>query len=179
MGDEFNLYNSGANVNPNQTFVTPGFSPIRDMSPMRGVDPVGGVQTQQYTGKPLQSPIEGQKGLTEQLMEAEWKGPAGGTTPDVEGFDWGGAMKGFSDFGSGISSLAGLYNSYKQLGMMEDQLAFARADRNQNVANQAAITNDRLYNQRDAAAQGSGYRRGTKEYDEYMAGRAQVSGAAI
>jgi hypothetical protein len=95
------------------------------------------------------------------------------------GFDWGGTMKGFSDFGSGVASLAGLYSAYKQLGMMEDQFNFARADRNQNVANQAAITNDRLRAQANAEAQLSGHKVGSAGYDEMMANRAKVSGAAI
>lgn len=149
------------------------FSLAKSMQPMQGIQPIGGAAPRP-TGMDISfNPSQGDMSLAGANMMT------GDTGLNGEGFNWGGAMKGFSDFGSGVTSLAGLYNSYKQLGMMEDQLNFARADRNQNVANQAAITNERLQNQRDAAAQLSGHKRGTQEYKDYMAGGAQVSGAAI
>ena len=93
------------------------------------------------------------------------------------GWDWKGAMEGFSLGAEGIMGLANAYNAYKQMGLMEDQFNFARADRNQNVANQAAITNERLGQQRAAEGRQMGLR--GEELDKFRAGGTTVSGAAV
>jgi hypothetical protein len=62
---------------------------------------------------------------------------------------------------------------------MEDQFDFAKADRNQQVANQAAITNEALKSQQSAKAQLSGAQYGTPEYNKQMENAVQVSGAPV
>lgn len=141
-------------------------------TPMQGIAPVGGVQIgggQDFLNKDFAAP-----GTDLSLSSGMDLG--GGMD---QGFDWGGAMKGFSDVGSGITSLAGAYNAYKQLGMMEDQFNFAKQAHNQNVGNQAAITNQQLKNQASATAQHHGYKVGSPEYNAYMQNATQVSGAPI
>jgi hypothetical protein len=141
--------------------------------PMTGIAPVGGVQPS----------LAGGMGYDQHVMQPGQGGydlnasmPEGG---GMEGFDWGGAMKGFSDFGSGLTSLAGAYNAYKQLGMMEDQFNFAKGAHNLNVSNQAAITNDQLRKQRSAAARQMGMKDGSKEFQQYVGEGTQVSGAPV
>lgn len=153
---------------------------LASMKPMQGIAPVGGVQPTAARGvaPTLAGGNVGFDPASAGFDIGTQVGDTGGMG-GVDGFDWGGAMKGFADFGSGITSLAGLYNSYKQLGMMEDQLNFARADRNQNVANQAAITNDRLRSQREAEAQLKGHKPGTAGYDAFVAGGTKVDGSAV
>ena len=103
---------------------------------------------------------------------------AGGMTGmQKPGFNWKGAMEGFSLGAEGVMGLANAYNAYKQMGLMEDQFNFARADRNQNVANQAAITNERLGQQR--AAEGRQMGLAGEDLDKFRAGGTTVSGAAV
>jgi hypothetical protein len=96
-----------------------------------------------------------------------------------EGFDWGGAMKGFSAGAQGVLGLANAYNAYRQMKLMEDQFDFAKQDRNQMVSNQAAITNANLEAQENARSQLRGNVVGSDQYKEDMANRTTVSGAPI
>jgi hypothetical protein len=95
------------------------------------------------------------------------------------GWDWQGAMKGFSTGAQGVLGLANAYNAYRQMKLMEDQFDFAKQDRNQMIANQAAITNANLDAQASARSQLSGNTVGSEGYEKDMANRTQVSGAPI
>lgn len=130
----------------------------------------------------------GYQGMDEAFLKKDFAGPdtelglsemgiGGGGSGG--GFDFGGAVKNFNLGAQGVMGLANAYNAYKQMGLMEDQFNFARADRNQNVANQAAITNDRLEKQANASAQLHGHEYGSQGYNDYMANRTKVSGAAV
>lgn len=99
---------------------------------------------------------------------------------DASGFNWGGAFKNFNQGAQGLLGLAGAYNSYQQNRLMKDQYRTSLADRNQNVANQANITNKNLSNQASVAAQMMGYHIGTPEYQDYInKNQIQVDGSAI
>lgn len=85
--------------------------------------------------------------------------------PGAEGFDFGGLMKNFSLGAQGITGLAGAYNAYKQMGLMEDQLNMQKGVANRNIANQAATTNRMLEDRATMGAQmldGAAY--GTPEH---------------
>jgi len=85
-------------------------------------------------------------------------------------FDFGGAMKNFSMGAQGIAGLAGAYNSYKQMGLMEDQLSMQKAMANRNIANTAATTNRMLDDRAGMAAQmTSGADYGTQEFRDAKA----------
>ena len=105
---------------------------------------------------------------------------ADGGLEDLGGLDVSGFLKNFSVGAQGLAGLAGAYSGYKQLGLLEDQYKASIADRNQQVANQAIITNKNLANQSSLAAQLYGNQYGTSAYDQYVKENTpQVSGAPI
>ena len=81
------------------------------------------------------------------------------------GFDLSGAMGNFALGAQGITGLAGAYNAYKQMGLMEDQLNFSKSLANRNISNQAATTNRMLEDRASMAAQmTSGAEYGSPEF---------------
>lgn len=140
-------------------------------SPMQGIQPVGVGAGREFLD-PMQANLP-ELNIDQDLSLAGLGGGADG------GFDWQGAMKGFSAGAQGIMGLANAYNAYKQMGLMEDQFNFARADRNQNVANQAAITNEALGSQASAKSQLMGNKVGSSQYVQDQKNKTQVSGAAV
>lgn len=85
--------------------------------------------------------------------------------PGGNGLDWGNIMENYSLGAEGLTGLAGAYNSYKQMGMMEDQLKMQGDIANRNIANQAAVTNRQLDDRATMGAQmldGAAY--GTPEH---------------
>lgn len=58
----------------------------------------------------------------------------GGYTPPTEGIDWKGGLEGFSLGAQGLAGLMGAYNGYKQIGLMDDQLALQTRVTNANLA---------------------------------------------
>lgn len=87
-----------------------------------------------------------------------------GVAPGGE-LDFGGAMSNFSLGAQGISGLAGAYNAYKQMGLMEEQLNLQKGTTNRNIANTSATTNRLLDDRASMAAQlTSGAEYGTPEY---------------
>jgi hypothetical protein len=94
------------------------------------------------------------------------------------GFDWGNAMNTFNTGAQGLLGLAGAYNAYKQMGLMEDQFNFQKNLANTNLANQAAITNQKLSDKAYMAAQMTGGTPGTPEFEAKKKElTTQVSGA--
>lgn len=80
----------------------------------------------------------------------------------------------------GVTGLMGAYNAYQQNKLLKQQFNASLADRNQNIANQAATTNLGLTNQAAMAAQMMGNRYGTQGYDQYIKdNRVQVDGSPI
>ena len=80
----------------------------------------------------------------------------------------------------GITGAMGAWNAYNQNKLMKKQFNASLADRNQNIANQAATTNLALNNQAIMAAQMMGHKVGTQGFNEYVAkNRVQVDGSPI
>ena len=107
-------------------------------------------------------------------------------TPDVNpsATGWGSNLK--TGLGNaslamqGITGAMGAWNAYQQNKLLKDQFKMSLADRNQNIANQAATTNSALNNQAIMAAQMMGHKVGTQGYDDYIAkNRVQVDGSPI
>ncbi len=81
------------------------------------------------------------------------------------GMDWSNALSNFSMGAEGVMGLAGAYNAYKQMGLMEDQLNTQKNVTNRNISNQAKTTNRMLDDRASMAAQlTSGADYGTPEY---------------
>ena len=115
--------------------------------------PVGGLAGGTYQQNRLGSTDQLQIGSQDAL------GVGSGTgLPGVPGggFDWSNAMDNFSMGAQGIMGLANAYTAYKQLGLMEDQLAMQKGVANRNIANSAATTNRMLDDRASMAAQMTG-----------------------
>lgn len=109
----------------------------------------------------------------------------GGNSPSVgldegSGFDLKGGLGTASLAMQGVTGLMGAYNAYQQNKLLKKQFGASLADRNQNVANQAATTNLGLTNQAAMAAQMMGNKYGSQGYDQYVKdNRVQVDGSPI
>lgn len=80
----------------------------------------------------------------------------------------------------GVTGALGVWNAYNQNKLMRKQFNASLADRNQNIANQAATTNLALNNQAIMAAQMMGHKVGTQGFNDYIAkNRVQVDGSPI
>jgi hypothetical protein len=162
------------------------FKPTNNGFSLAGMDPMAGIsRVAQDPRAALKTPGINQDFLNSDFAAGDTNlgfNPAEGLANGLGGntgspWDWKGALEGFSLGAQGIMGLANSYNAYKQLGLMEDQFNFARADRNQNVSNQAAITNERLGQQRAAEGRQMGLR--GEELDKFRTGGTTVSGAAV
>ena len=94
--------------------------------------------------------------------------------------DWNNVFSNFSAGAQGILGLASAYNGYQQMKMQKKQYNASLADRNQQIANQAAITNQQLKDRANAHAQTYNLVPGTPEYQQYLQdNQVQVDGSPI
>lgn len=114
----------------------------------------------------MQAGTQGLAGtLGQDYMDSQGINKFGAEAPGG-GFDWGGAMDNFSMGAQGVMGLANAYTAYKQLGLMEDQLAMQKGMANRNVANQAKTTNRMLDDRSTMAAQMHNTEYGTQAFKD-------------